>query len=597
MAHRLDRTFHKTEPRRSRSMALRLRHALALRQAQRTPLAVRRRLPPMAQRVARRLPNSILRRLASEDEFPVSDEFERDLRAERGKGRPLDAAVAGGLGSIWERDLSGIRIHTDDIADRLAGSIQARAFTHGSDVYFAHGEYDPHSDSGRFTLAHELAHATDAHDRSASASPGRTVVGSANDPAEARADAAAQSAVSALRRQEMPEEEIQAVRRQVEPEEEEEEIQALRRQEMPEEEEEAVQALRRQEEEEEEIQPVRRQEEEEEEEEIQPIRRRVTVDVMAQTANETAIAAMTIVELREQITSLELLPELDDPQRENLSNLRAELARREGEMAAATTEELDRQCGRELARLQRWLLSPGGLPLQTLRAYDSAVGNFVDATEATSSGGVQFADVFGVVLALVPGIGPVAKWVGDEALRAAMVAAAQAAAGAAASRIPALTEEARTREERGARLNFAAGVRAESAALADRLARNADGVLNAYENAVDAAHRAGNADALRSLLVALQHENDQVRSVDPAQYNELSRQFEIELYRRHYSTRAYIHVYRSDMWGVHSREVMGIPDDVEAALRGRLRAARSMLELARAWGLPTQVTETSGGRF
>jgi predicted methyltransferase MtxX (methanogen marker protein 4) len=42
---------------------------------------------------------------------------------------------------------------------------------------------------------------------------------------------------------------------------------------------------------------------------------------------------------------------------------------------------------------------------------------------------------------------------------------------------------------------------------------------------------------------------------------------------------------------------MGIPDDVEAALRGRLRAAGTMLELARAWGLPERVTQTSGGRF
>ncbi len=345
--------------------------------------------------------------------------------------------------------------------------------------------------------------------------------------------------------------------------------------------------------EEEEIQALRRQEEEE----LEPLRRRVTVDVLSQSATEGAIAAMTTVELREQIGSLAFLPELSGPQRENLERMQGELTRREGELDAATVQELDRQCDRELGRLRFWLSSTGGLPLQTLRAYDGAVGNFVDATEATSAGGVQFSDVFGVVLALVPGVGPVAKWVGDQAMRAALVAAAQAAAGAAASRVPALTEEARGREERSARLDFAAGVRAESATLADTLARNADGALTAYENAVDAAYRGNNADGLRSLLVTLQHENDELRSVDPAQYNELSRRFEIDLYRRHYSTRAYIHIYRSDMWGVHSREVMGIPDDVEAALRGRLQAAESMLALARAWGLPERVTETSGGRF
>ncbi|MGC9360453.1 MAG: DUF4157 domain-containing protein, partial [Anaerolineae bacterium] len=573
MAQRLDHTLLGRELGKSGSDVLRRSKEGVAPRAQSSLQALRRRLPPMAQRAARRLPNSAVRRLASEEEFTVSAEFQQDLEAQRGKGHPLDASVAASMGSSLGADVSGVRIHTDEVSDRMADSIQARAFAQGKDLYFAHGEFDPHSESGRYTLAHELAHATDTEDRPASAASGRTVVGAANDPAEARADAAAQSAVSALRRQtEADEEEEEALplRRQIEPEEEKEE---------------PIQTLRRQ------------VEGDEEEEELQPLRRRVTVDVITQTITEDAVQQMTILELREQLERLQTGIAISDVRESNQPLIEAELARREAELEAATIEELDRQCGRELDRLRFWLASTGGLPLQTLRAYDGAVGNFVDATEATSAGGVQFADVFGVVLALVPGVGPVAKWVGDQAVRAAMVAAAQAAAGAAASRVPALTEEARGREEREARLGFAAGVRAESAVLADTLARNADSALTTYENAVDTAHRSRDIHVFRSLLINLQHENDEVRSVDPAQYNELSRRFEIELYRRHYSTRAYIHEYRSDMWGVHSRDVRGIPDDVQAALRGRLRAARSMLELARAWGLRTEVTETSGGRF
>ncbi|MCD6302442.1 MAG: DUF4157 domain-containing protein [Anaerolineae bacterium] len=604
MAQRLERTMLGQELHRRGASALHRSKTNASQRTQASLLALRRRLPPMTQRVARRLPNSIVRRLASDDEFPVSAAFERDLQAQRGKGHPLEATVASSMGSSLGRDVSAVRIHTDEVADRMAGSIRARAFAQGKDLFFAHGEFDPHSESGRFTLAHELAHATDTHDRPASTSTGRTVVGSANDPAEAQADAVAQSAVTALRRQEDPEEEeeeLQPLRRQEMPEEEEElqtlrrqemleeeeELQTLRRQEMPEEEEE-LQTLRRQEmpEEEEPVQALRRQEEEEEE--IQPIRRRVTVDVLSQTATAGAIGAMTTVELRQQIASLETLPDLEDPQRENLERMQAELTRRESELEAASPQELDRECNRELSRLQRWLLSPGGLPLQTLRAYDGAVGNFVNFAGVSSPGGVQFSDVFGIVLAFIPGVGPVTRWVGQEALRAAMVAAAQAAAGAAVQRGTSMGAEASTAAEQRARADFAARARTESAALADTLARNVDGALNTYENAIDAAHRANNADGLRSLLVTLQHENDEVRSVDPAQYNELSRQFEIELYKRHYSRAARLINYIAPFTAAHIRyELRGIPSQIIDRLigRGGLNAASSEVELARSWGL------------
>ena len=51
-----------------------------------------------------------------------------------------------------------MRIHTDASAAASARSIQAHAFTAGSEIYFASGQYSPHSDSGRRLLAHELTH-------------------------------------------------------------------------------------------------------------------------------------------------------------------------------------------------------------------------------------------------------------------------------------------------------------------------------------------------------------------------------------------------------------------------------------------------------
>jgi hypothetical protein len=53
---------------------------------------------------------------------------------------------------------SDVRVHTDPLADQLARSVQARAFTTGSDIYFAGGEYAPRSSAGQQLLAHELTH-------------------------------------------------------------------------------------------------------------------------------------------------------------------------------------------------------------------------------------------------------------------------------------------------------------------------------------------------------------------------------------------------------------------------------------------------------
>jgi len=55
-------------------------------------------------------------------------------------------------------DLSGVRIHEGSDVDDAAGSISARAYTVGSDIAFASGEYSETTASGRRLMAHELAH-------------------------------------------------------------------------------------------------------------------------------------------------------------------------------------------------------------------------------------------------------------------------------------------------------------------------------------------------------------------------------------------------------------------------------------------------------
>lgn len=55
-------------------------------------------------------------------------------------------------------DLSGVRIHTGTLSNQLAQQISARAFTHGNDIVFAAGHYQPETRAGRRLLAHEITH-------------------------------------------------------------------------------------------------------------------------------------------------------------------------------------------------------------------------------------------------------------------------------------------------------------------------------------------------------------------------------------------------------------------------------------------------------
>ncbi|HEY0822840.1 MAG TPA: DUF4157 domain-containing protein, partial [Ramlibacter sp.] len=81
-----------------------------------------------------------------------------ELLPRLGGGEPLDAEARAFFEQRLGRDLSGVRVHTDDAAADAARSLQARAFTWGNHVAFASGEYQPASERGRTLIAHELAH-------------------------------------------------------------------------------------------------------------------------------------------------------------------------------------------------------------------------------------------------------------------------------------------------------------------------------------------------------------------------------------------------------------------------------------------------------
>lgn len=55
-------------------------------------------------------------------------------------------------------DFSDVSVHTGQKADAAAKSINAEAYTMGSDIAFGKGNYNPQSASGQKLLAHKLTH-------------------------------------------------------------------------------------------------------------------------------------------------------------------------------------------------------------------------------------------------------------------------------------------------------------------------------------------------------------------------------------------------------------------------------------------------------
>ena len=75
-----------------------------------------------------------------------------------GPGLPLPDGERQVFERRFDRDLSAVRVHTDGAAGELAHRIGARAFTAGTDIVFAAGQYRPGVGDGRLLLAHELTH-------------------------------------------------------------------------------------------------------------------------------------------------------------------------------------------------------------------------------------------------------------------------------------------------------------------------------------------------------------------------------------------------------------------------------------------------------
>jgi peptidoglycan hydrolase-like protein with peptidoglycan-binding domain len=80
------------------------------------------------------------------------------LDTSRGKGKQLPTRTLREMNSSFGADFSHVKIHNDHESADMNRQLNAQAFTHGKDIYFNQGKYNPESSSGKELLAHELTH-------------------------------------------------------------------------------------------------------------------------------------------------------------------------------------------------------------------------------------------------------------------------------------------------------------------------------------------------------------------------------------------------------------------------------------------------------
>ncbi|MEP6501218.1 eCIS core domain-containing protein [Microcoleus vaginatus] len=107
---------------------------------------------------AGRVQRQITVRASGDTGGEVSSEWEGELQRAKSGGQPLSLSVKEPMEQAFGADFGGVRVHTGTQADRLARSIQAKAFTTGQDMFFRQGAYEPGSRGGHELLAHELTH-------------------------------------------------------------------------------------------------------------------------------------------------------------------------------------------------------------------------------------------------------------------------------------------------------------------------------------------------------------------------------------------------------------------------------------------------------
>jgi outer membrane protein OmpA-like peptidoglycan-associated protein len=101
----------------------------------------------------------------------ASPKLSSQIENSAGRGNPLPDKTLLEMNHSFGSDFSGVRIHQDNDAVSMNRELEAQAFTHGNDIYFNDGKFDPEQSEGRFLLAHELTHVVQQQGRTISRDP------------------------------------------------------------------------------------------------------------------------------------------------------------------------------------------------------------------------------------------------------------------------------------------------------------------------------------------------------------------------------------------------------------------------------------------
>lgn len=101
---------------------------------------------------------NVRRKEKEEEKDSGSTGLESQLEDSKGSGFTLDEKTRTEMEGNFGADFSNVRVHTGSDAVQMSEQLNAQAFTHGSDIYFNEGKYNPDTSSGKHLLAHELTH-------------------------------------------------------------------------------------------------------------------------------------------------------------------------------------------------------------------------------------------------------------------------------------------------------------------------------------------------------------------------------------------------------------------------------------------------------
>ncbi len=99
------------------------------------------------------------------DKF-LNSNFSYQLQSSNSSGFNLSNDSNLFMSSVFGTNFDNVRLHTDSKAVQMNRQLGARAFTHGQNIFFNSGEYNPVSHEGKRLLAHELTHVVQQNENS-----------------------------------------------------------------------------------------------------------------------------------------------------------------------------------------------------------------------------------------------------------------------------------------------------------------------------------------------------------------------------------------------------------------------------------------------